>query len=73
MIEFLRKFEDRGIKIALVNSFLFYKSINLLFFTLILYGDGVLIVMEDDFQFSVHLKRSMINCIQWVYVSPRYV
>ena len=32
MVEFLRKFEDRGIKIARVNSILISKSINLLYF-----------------------------------------
>ena len=41
MIEFLRKFENRGIKINRVNSILITKSINLLFFTLILYGVAV--------------------------------
>ena len=40
MIEFLRKFENRGIKIARVNAILITKSINLLLCTLILYGDG---------------------------------
>ena len=41
MIEFLRKFENRGIKISLINSILITKSINLQLFTLILYGVGV--------------------------------
>ena len=41
MIEFFRKDENRGIKIGWVNSILVTKSINLQFFTLILYGDGV--------------------------------
>ena len=40
MIEFLRKFENRGIKIALVNSILLTKSINLQLITLILHGVG---------------------------------
>ena len=40
MIEFLRKFENRGIKIARVNTILNTKSINLELFTLILYGVG---------------------------------
>ena len=35
MVEFLRKFENRGIKIARVNSSLITKSINLQLFTLI--------------------------------------
>ena len=41
MIEFLRKFEKRGIKIDWDNSILITKSINLQLFTLILYGVGV--------------------------------
>ena len=40
MVEFLRKFDNRGIKIARVNSILITKSINLESFTLILYGVG---------------------------------
>ena len=39
-VEFLRKFEKRGIEIARVNSILITKSINLLLFTLILNGVG---------------------------------
>ena len=38
MIEFLRKFQDHGIKIAWVNLILITKSTNLQLFTLILYG-----------------------------------
>ena len=59
MIEFLRKFEYRGIKIALVNLILITKSINLLFFALILYGVGVCC---DRRRFSVHcpfIEKSM--------------
>ena len=41
MIEFLRKFENRGIKIARVKAIFIVKSINLLFFTSIFYGVGV--------------------------------
>ena len=40
MVEYLRKFENRGIKIARGNSILITKSINLRLFTLILYGVG---------------------------------
>ena len=36
MIEFLRKFENRGIKIATVNSIRITKSINLLLFCTLL-------------------------------------
>ena len=38
MVKFLRKFENRRIKIVRVNSILITKSINLQLFTLILYG-----------------------------------
>ena len=38
MIEFLRKFENRGIKIARVLLILIAESVNLQLFTLILYG-----------------------------------
>ena len=41
MIEFLRKFENRSIKIVRVNSILITKPINLQLFTLVLYGLGV--------------------------------
>ena len=41
MTEYLRKFENRGIKIARVNSILITESINLQFFTLIWHGVGV--------------------------------
>ena len=41
MVEFLRKLENRGIKIALVDSILISNSIDLPLFTLILYGVGV--------------------------------
>ena len=41
MVEFLRKFENSGIKIAGVNSILVTKSLNLQLYTLILYGVDV--------------------------------
>ena len=41
MVEFLREYENHGIKISRVNSILITKSINLLLFTLILYVVGV--------------------------------
>ena len=40
ILEFLTKFENRGIKISRVNSIFFIKSINLLSFTLISYEVG---------------------------------
>ena len=51
MIEFLRKFENRGIKFGRVNSIRIPKSINLQQFTLILYADGV---SYDRRAFLVH-------------------
>ena len=57
MIEFLRKFENRGIKIARANSILITKSINLEVFTLIFYGVGVCF---DRGRFSV--LSPFINC-----------
>ena len=58
MIEFLRKFENRGIKVAQVISILISKSINLEF-TLILYGVWV---HCDRRRFSGHspfIEKSM--------------
>ena len=40
MVEFLRKFENREIKIGRDNSIHITKSINLQLFTLILFGVG---------------------------------
>ena len=41
MIDFLKKFENRGIKIARVSSILITKSIKFTVFPLILHGVGV--------------------------------
>ena len=54
MIEFLRKFEKRFIKITRVNSILINKLINLQVFTLILYSEGS-VVIKDDFPCIGHL------------------
>ena len=62
MIKFLRKFENRGIKIAQVNSIL-TKSINLQLFTIILQGIGV---RCDRRQISEHIlftEKSMLQHI----------
>ena len=59
VIEFLKKIEKRGIKITRVNSIFIAKSINLLLFTLILYGVGV---RCDRSRFSVlspFIEKSM--------------
>ena len=61
MIEFLRKFENRFIKIGQDNSILITKSLNLHLFTLILYGFGV---RCDHIWFSVlspFKEKSMIQ------------
>ena len=61
MVYFLTKFENRSIKIALVNSILITKSINLELFTLILYSFGV---RFDLGRFSVlrpFTEKSMIE------------
>ena len=61
MVEFLRKFDNRGVKIARVNSILITKSINLNFFNLILYGVGV---RCDRRRFSVlgpFIEKSMLG------------
>ena len=63
MIEFLRKFENRGIKIAQVKSILITKLIHyyLQFFTLIYYGVEV---RYDTGRFFVHspfIEKSMIK------------
>ena len=50
-MEFLRKFENRGIKIAPVNSILFTLSIDLLYFCTVL----GFVVIEGDFPCIVHL------------------
>ena len=59
MIEFLRKFENRDIKISRVNSILITKSVTLQLFTLIFYGVWV---RFDRRRFSVHslfIEKSM--------------
>ena len=63
MIEFLRKFENRGIKIARVNSILITKSINLQLFTWILYGFGVRYDMRRFTVLSPFIDKSMISII----------
>ena len=60
MIEFLRKFENRSIKIARVNSILITKSVNLQLFTLILYGVGVRFNLRRFSQLSPSIEKSMI-------------
>ena len=51
MVEYLRKFENRDIKIARVNSIHIHKSINLLKFCTVLGS----VVIEGDFPYIVNL------------------
>ena len=72
MIEFLKKIEKRGIKIARVNSIFTAKSFNLLLFTLILYVVGV---RCDRSRFSVHrlfIEKSMELYI-YIYFICTYI
>ena len=64
MVEFLRKFENRGIKIARVNSILITKSIDLQLFTLILSGVGV----RCDVDIFKLTASTQSNCTE-IYVS----
>ena len=61
MIEFLRKFENRGIKITRVNSIHITKSINVQLFTLILYGDGVRCDRRRFYVLSPFIEKSMVQ------------
>ena len=60
MVEFLRKFEDRNIKIARVNSILITKSINVQLFTLLLCGVGVRCDLMRFSVLSPFVEKSMI-------------
>ena len=65
MIEFLRKFENRSVKINPINSIIITKSINLQLFTFILYGFGV---SSDLMRLSVlcpFIEKSMVLPIQF--------
>ena len=62
MVEFHIKFENRGIKIARLNSILIAKSVNLQLFTLILYG--VWVCCEVDI---FELTASAQSVIREVY------
>ena len=62
MVDFLRKFENRGTKINRVNSILITKSINLPLFTLILYSAGV---RCNRRRFSV-LSQGLLQLHSWV-------
>ena len=62
MIEFLRKLENRSIKIARVNPILITKSINLQLFTLILYDFGV----RCDLRRFTVLSQGLLQLQAWV-------
>ena len=59
MVEFLRKFEKRGINIFQVNSILITNSIDLHLFTLILYGVGVRCDRRRFSVLSPFIEKSM--------------
>ena len=61
MIKFLRKFENRSIKIAGVNLILITKSIYLLLFALILYGFGVRFDLRRFSVLSQFIEKPMIK------------
>ena len=61
MVEFFRKFENYGIKIARVNSILITKSIKLQFFTIILYGVEVRCDRRRFFMHSPFIEKSMVR------------
>ena len=64
MIEFLRKLENRSIKIARVNSILITKSINLQLFALILYDFGVLCDLKRFRVLRIFIEESMLRHIR---------
>ena len=63
IIEFLRKFENRGIKIARVNSIFITKFINLQLFTLILYSVGVRCDRRRFSVLSPFMEKSIFGCL----------
>ena len=63
MVEFFRKFENRSIKIARVNSILITKSINLQLFTLIFYGFRVSYDLTRLSVLSPFIEKSMFHRI----------
>ena len=67
MIEFLRKFENRGTKIAWVNSILITKSINLELFILILYGVAVRCDPERVSVLNPFIEKSMTKAINSLF------
>ena len=60
-VEFLRKFKNRGTKIAGVISILIIKAINLQLFTLISYGVGVLCDRRLISVLSPFIVKSMVH------------
>ena len=64
MVEFLRIFKDRSIKISRVNYILITKSIDLQLFTLILNGFGVSCDLRRFSVLSPFIEKSMVQYIQ---------
>ena len=68
-VEFLRKFENRGIKIDRVNSIRIKKFINLLYFCTMLRS----IVIGGDFPCRVHIEKSMAHAMQLImFTNEKY-
>ena len=61
MIEFFKKFDNFGIKIARVNSILISKTINLQLFILILFGAGVRCDRRRFSVLSPFIEKSMLK------------
>ena len=68
LIEFLRKFDNRGIKIARVNSILVTKSTTFQLFTLILFDAEVRCDRRRFSVFSPLTEKSMEYDIMFLFV-----
>ena len=69
MVEFLWKFENRGIKIVRVNSIIITKYVDLELFTFILFGIGVRCDWRRFSVLSPFIEKSMQQYIgsQWLH------
>ena len=71
MIEFLRKFENRSIKIARVNSIFITKYINSQLFTLILDGFGVRCDLRQFSVLSQFIEKYIFELVTVTTTKPR--
>ena len=67
MIEFPRKFENRGIKIARVSLILITKPINIQLFTLLLYGVGGPLYSKAVFR-AQSIYREVYGSIEEIFI-----